>query len=280
MRARWLAVGAVVAAGCQAVVGPPAAPPAVDVVANRDREGAGGSDAHPLPHGRGSPELAPPVAVAGLQDVALPKSFTSSLVGEVKSPPDEASPAPDPLTRAAECLDRGDDPAAADHLGEYVRGHPDQLMFRAHLAELLLRLGRADEAKEEFGRFVAAAQETTGPPHDHLVHCHTRLMEIGQRDGDRFAELFHRGVGLLLLAGKLDDADGGEETVCKAMEALTAAKELRPTDPRVHLYLAAAYDRAGNRRAADVSRDAARSLAVPGSLAPGEQFRLAMGAGW
>ncbi|MBX9628071.1 MAG: hypothetical protein K2X82_30015 [Gemmataceae bacterium] len=179
----------------------------------------------------------------------------------------------DPLTLAADCLTRGDRPAAAAHLAAYVRGHPDQPMFRAQLAELLFTLDRRPDAKAEFERFVADAQAADGPLRGHLVHCHTRLMQIGQAADDRFAERFHRGVGLLLLA-----ADGApEEVLCQALAALNEAKEARPADPRVHLYLADAHDRAGNRRAAAVARKAARNLARPGDLSPAEATRLALG---
>lgn len=188
----------------------------------------------------------------------------------------------DDLALAAECMERGDQPAAADHLNAYVRQHPDQLMFRAHLAELLFRLDRLAESQAQFERFIAAAQDASGPPKTHLVHCHTRLMEIGQRTGNRSAELLHRGVGLLLLVKQLDankdtrDDQTNEEVLCKAVRALVEARELRPTDPRVHLYLADAYEQAGNAHAADVARATARNLTCPGSLTPAEGRRLTL----
>ena len=155
-------------------------------------------------------------------------------------------------------------------------------MFRAQLAELLLRLDRTTEAKAEFEQFIAAAQDATGPARGHVVHCHTRLMEIAQRAADPFAEAFHRGVGLVLVVtsldatGATDDADSREEIVCLAVTALTEARERRPTDPRAALYLADAHDLAGNRRAADVARAAARNLLAPGALTPGESMRLGL----
>jgi hypothetical protein len=146
-------------------------------------------------------------------------------------------------------------------------------MFRAQLAELFVRLGRDGDAKCHFERFATDARRATGAPKDHLVHVHTRLMEIGQRTGDRFAEVFHRGTGLLLLAaeedGKTDrDADFCEEMLCKALQALAEAKELKPAEPRVRAALAEAYDRTGNRRAADAERAATRTAALPTGLTP------------
>lgn len=209
---------------------------------------------------------------------ALPVPEADDAPPRVAATPEEPVEPADLLTLAAECMQRGDEPAAAAHLDAYVRAHPDQLMFRAHLAELLLRVDRPADAKAHFERFVAGAQAATGPPHDHLVHCHTRLMEIGQKTDDRFAELFHRGVGLVLLAADADD-DTREEILCQALRALVEAKELRPTDPRVQLYLADAHDLAGNRRAADVARAAARNLGRPGALTPTESARLGLSAG-
>ena len=183
---------------------------------------------------------------------------------------------PDHLTPAADALGRGDRSAAAVHLAAHVRRHPDQLMFRAQLAELLFTLDRAAEAKAEFERFAADAQSAGGPVRKHLVHCHTRLMELAGRADDRFAERFHRGVGLARLAADLGDDEAAEEVVCQALRALTEARGLRPADPRVHLYLADAYDLTGNRRAAEVSRATARDRAGPGSLTAAEAVRLGL----
>jgi hypothetical protein len=259
MRLWRLAVGVVGLTGCQAVLAPAPMPPRA-------------ADDH----------AACSVADAGV--ISQPDRVSHS-GGQMAPGSPRESPAPsepdDPLTLAAECLGRGDEPAACAHLETHVRRHPEQVMFRAHLADLLFRLGKPGEAKFHFERFVADAQPATGPPRAHLVHCHTRLMEIGQRTGDRFAELFHRGAGLLLLVEQQDAVpavrDDGfrEEVLCKAIRALAEAKELRPADPRVRLYLAEAYDRSGNRRGAEAARTAARSLTAPGALTPAEQRRLA-----
>lgn len=175
----------------------------------------------------------------------------------------------DTLTLAAEALQRGDRASAAAHLEAYVRDHPGQLMFRAQLAELLVALGRDDAARFHFERFAADARRSTGRAKDHLVHAHTRLMEVAQRGGDRFGESFHRGAGLLLLVGEQDadpkrDEGFCEQMLCKSLKALAEARELRPHDPRVRVWLAEAYDRTGNRRAAD----AERAAAGPSALSP------------
>jgi hypothetical protein len=182
-------------------------------------------------------------------------------------------PQVDHLTQTADCLDRGDRAGAAIHLEAYVRLHPEQIMFRAQLAELLVQVGRDEMAKVHYERFVADARKATGAAKDLLVHVHTRLMEIGQRTDDHFAESFHRGVGLLLLVksedGKPDrDAEFCEEMLCKSLKALVEAKELNPDEARLRVVLAEVYERTGNRRAADVERAAARNAVVPIGLEP------------
>jgi hypothetical protein len=190
----------------------------------------------------------------------------------------EPTPEPDTLTLAAECLERGDRAGAATHLECYVCRHPDQLMFRAQLAEMLLRLGRDALARAHFERFAADAQSATGPVRNHLVSVHTRLMEIAQRAGDHFGEHFHRGVGLLLLAREQErlpsaeaDPAFAEEMTCKALAALREAKELKPSDPRTRAYLAEALERCGSHRAAGAERTAMRQVFVPGQLTAAER---------
>jgi thioredoxin-like negative regulator of GroEL len=240
MRLHWFAVGAVAVLGCESlrVTAPEPDHAPVRVVAKQ-------------------PEVTPVAAAE----------------------PPIASVEPDPLTLAAESLERGDGAGAAVHLEAYVCRHPDQLMFRAQLAELLVRAGRDAPAKAHYERFVADAQRATGAPRNHLVTAHTRLMEIAQRADDRFAEAFHRGVGLLLLSKeqeKLADGDPafGEEMLCKAIKALAEARELNPSDARARVYLAEAYERSGNARAAEAERAAARNALVPGQLTSAERGRV------
>jgi hypothetical protein len=101
-------------------------------------------------------------------------------------------------------------------------------------------------------------------------------MEIAQRTKDPFGELFHRGVGLLILVQEQDsnpNRDGGfcEEMLCKSLRALNEAREQKPGDKRVCVYLAEVYDRMGNRRASKIERGAARNGVIPGELTSGEQ---------
>jgi predicted Zn-dependent protease len=188
--------------------------------------------------------------------------------------------APDPLARAADCLDRGDEAGAVPHLRAYVAAHPDAVMVRAHLAELLLRQGMAAGARAEFERFVADAQQLTGPANAHLVHSHTRLMEIATAEDDAYGEYLHRGIGLVLLVRRWDadparrDEVIAEQTLAKAVAALRAARAERPGDPRASLYLAEAYDRLGQPSAARVARRAARAGLPDPAVTPAERERI------
>src|SRR5262245_25476720 len=264
MRVRWLVVGALGVLGCESLhrappnpVSPPehfnAPSPASDAVRRsatsprRGEVGPAGPPESAKENARQTPlsagERSRPLAAG--EGVALAAAATPPTTFQT-----------DPLTLAAEALERGDGAAAAVHLEAYVRLHPEQLMFRAQLAELLVRVGRDDAARVHFERFVADAQRSTGPPRDHLVHAHTRLLEIALRADDPFAEEFHRGVGLLLLVKEQDnsaerDEAFCEEMLCQSMKALRQAKELKPADTRTRVYLAEVYDRTGNRRAAE-----------------------------
>ena len=173
-----------------------------------------------------------------------------------------ASPSADSLTLAAECLDRGDDAGAVSFLTEHLRAHPDADMLRLHLAEVLRKIGRIEEARVHYERFVCAAQTADGPAAAKLVHAHTRLMELAGNDYDEF---LHRGIGLVLLVRKWTadparrDEIASEQTLAKAVKALKSALELRPGDPRANIYLAEALDGLGQRSAARTAIRMARA---------------------
>ncbi len=194
--------------------------------------------------------------------------------------PVEPPTAEDALARAADCLDRGDEAGAVPHLRAYVKAHPDALMVRAHLAELLWRHGRADEARGEFERFVADAQRAAGPAHDHLAHCHARLMAIAEAAGDAYREELHRGIGLLLLVEQWDadpdrrDEAVAEQTLAKAAAALRAAAAERPGDPRAYLYLAETYARLGQPSAARAAARTAKAGLPDPAVTPAERERI------
>lgn len=256
---RWVVVAALGLVGCESLKN--SQPPAVEPPPVSQRTEAASPE-------RGASAPRAPTNTGG----SRPPLGEATTTPQPPPPPAE-DPAADPLTLAAECLARNDRTGAAVHLESHVRAHPDQIMFRAQLAELLAAARKDADAKFHFERFADDARAAAGPPRDHLVHVHTRLMEIAARGGDRFGEAYHRGVGLLLLVKEQDgaadrDADFCEEMLCKAMKALADAKELKPDEPRVRAYLAEVYERAGNHRGAEAERAAAGKSVTPSGLTP------------
>jgi tetratricopeptide (TPR) repeat protein len=147
------------------------------------------------------------------------------------------------LSLAAALLSEGQDERAVPHLARYLEAQPDHLVIRAHYAELLQRLGRGQEAKAQFVRFVADVQDHEELAREQLVHCHSRLMEIAQAEADGYGEHLHRGIGLYLLARRRQELAANEaglsaETLlCKAAAELTLARQERPDEARPWWYL-------------------------------------------
>ncbi len=161
------------------------------------------------------------------------------------------------LSLAAAYVQNGDESAAAKHLAEYVAAFPEHYVVRAHYAELLLRLHRTHEARAQFERFIADVQDDPQLGPKHLVHCHSRLMEIAEYEGDEYAEHLHRGIGLYLLgcerAGLPEPAEGElsvESVLCKAAGELTMAHLARRDEARPCWYLYAVWSRLGQRQPA------------------------------
>jgi tetratricopeptide (TPR) repeat protein len=203
----------------------------------------------------------PPARTARLAPMTAPQEARAKAPADVvpaaataEPPPDDPPPPPDALSLAADCLDRGDEPAAARYLEKHVGEHPDQVVFRAQLAELLARLGRLGEAQAHYEAAAAGAQD--GPPivRKDLVRYHTRLMEIARQRDDAYTENLHRGIGLYLVAARLDDsAEAGdvERLLCKAAKALKDAQDRRPDDARAAWYLYRVWSKLDQPRPAE-----------------------------
>jgi tetratricopeptide (TPR) repeat protein len=159
------------------------------------------------------------------------------------------------LSLAAACLECGKEDMACDHLGKYVAGHPDQLACRAHHAELLFKLKRLREARIQFERFTAEAQEKIDKP-ARLVHAFSRLMDIALAEGNAYEEHLYRGVGLYLLGrrrAELVDPDGdlpASSLLCKAAFELKLANDLRPREARPCWYLYSVWRTMGKQQPA------------------------------
>ena len=131
---------------------------------------------------------------------------------------------PDHLRLAAEHLDRADEPGALPHLKAHLRQQPDAVMVRAYLGELLMKTGNLPESKLHFEQFTREAAEGSAAAKKHLVHAHTRLMELAGQTDDTFGEQLHRGIGLVLLVKQWRD-DGEPADAALTERTLVAGGE-------------------------------------------------------
>src|SRR5262245_6200634 len=104
------------------------------------------------------------------------------------------------LSLAAARLEKGDEEGACAALARYVEAHPDHLVIRGHLGDLLLRLKRIPEARAQFERFEVDAQALGASSIGQRIQCHSRLTRIAETEEDDYREHLHRGIGLYLLA--------------------------------------------------------------------------------
>jgi tetratricopeptide (TPR) repeat protein len=184
------------------------------------------------------------------------------------------------LGLAAACLEKSEERAAAEYMGEYLRLQPEHVAVRVHYADLLMRLGRPADAREQFERFVADAQNRPTLAEEHLVHCHSKLMEIAESQEDDYGEHLHRGIGLYLLAKqRVNVSDAGrtlsaEGMLCKAAGELTLAMRGRPDEARPCWYLSAVWTELAQRRPATRWLHAAEAAAPFTYLTPGERDAL------
>jgi tetratricopeptide (TPR) repeat protein len=190
------------------------------------------------------------------------------------------------LSLAAAYMEQGDDEAACPHLSRYVNAHPEQVTLRVYLADLLLRLKRLPDARDEFERCVATAQQREEAAQAHLLHCHTRLMEIAEESEDIYREHLHRGIGLLLLARQrstLPDPDGelsAEALLCKAAGELTLAHLEKPDEARPSWYLHEVWSGLAQRQPARRCLRAAEAAAPFSYLTASEQRDLQLACQW
>lgn len=200
---------------------------------------------------------------------------------EESKPLTPLAPVEDALALAAVCVENGDVTGAAGHLHHHLKTHPEQIMIRAYLAEILLQTKQYPDAQYHFERFIAEAQESDGSTRKHVLHCHTRLMEIAQARNDGYAEHLNRGIGLVLLARQLDTDLAAAETeqgfrerlLCKASRELRQAEKLRPDEPRPSLYLFEVWTKLDQPRSAERALKKAKAYAALLPLPPAE-YRL------
>ena len=136
-------------------------------------------------------------------DVARSVSIVAAKFEETPAPPSQPVPGEDALGLAASCIEKGDNAGAEGHFIKHLQAHPEQIMIRAYLAEILLKMKKLPEAQQQFDRFIAEAQDADGPAKKHVLHCHTRLLEIALDRDDAYGEHLHRGIGYLATPNKI-----------------------------------------------------------------------------
>jgi tetratricopeptide (TPR) repeat protein len=185
-----------------------------------------------------------------------------------------------PLSMAARLLEQGDDAGACQQLALYLATNPAHFEVRIHRADMLLRLGRQTEARAEFWRALADAEEGPDPLFEHQLRCHSSLMEIAVAQEDSFGAHFHRGVGLLLLArerAKLPDSVTQlpvSGLLHKAACQLVVAAGVRPDDGRVCWYMYEVWSAMGQTAPARRWLARAAEMAPFANLSAGEQRGL------
>ena len=190
------------------------------------------------------------------------------------------------LSLAAEQLEQGNAAAACDHLGKYLQSHPLHDEVRWHYAELLARLERRSEARREYLRFLAQAQERGEATAPERIQCHLRLMRMAEADDDESGRRLHRGVGLYLLAvqrAKLGDNDGElpvEGLLCRAAGELTGAYLHGPQAAQPCWYLYKVWSALGQGATARRWLARATALAPFTDMTPAEQRGLALAIRW
>jgi hypothetical protein len=184
----------------------------------------------------------------------------------------------DPLSLAANCLEQGNDSEAVPHLINHMRRHPEQVMFRMQIGEILYRLKRWGEAHQQMEDFVAGAQDGTKTIQKQLIHAHTRLMEIAKQREDDYTEHLNRGIGLFLIADELGSkqADPAERQrlLIRSANELKLALELRTDEARPAWYLHRVWADLDQPRAAEKMLRKARSASAFTTLTPKEQSEL------
>jgi len=151
------------------------------------------------------------------------------------------------LSLAAAHVHKGEDEQAAPWLGRYVALQPDHLVARSHYAELLYKLKQPDAAQVQYQRFVREMQIRQTLPMSHLVHAHTRLMEIARAHQDEPGENLHRGIALFWSA----EADPEAERLrIQATVHLMQARNQRPESARACWYLYRVWSRLGQQQTA------------------------------
>jgi hypothetical protein len=184
------------------------------------------------------------------------------------------------LSLAAAWLEKDDDAKAALYLALYVAAHPEHFTVRMQYVELLQRLKRSADARTELEGLVADLQDQERAGDEHIIHCHSRLMQLAEKSDDFYDEHLHRGIGLYLLSrqrGLLSsdpEMDCPQALLCKAAAELIQASRMRPDEARPHYYLHRVWSGLMQSQPSRRSLLAAEDAAPFSYLTPSEQRQL------
>jgi tetratricopeptide (TPR) repeat protein len=184
------------------------------------------------------------------------------------------------LSLAAAYLAQGKEEQAAEQLKQYLNARPDHHVVRGEYAELLMRLDRLEAAREQFERFEAEIQDNESLARQHLVRCHSRLLDIATRQEDEYAVHLHRGIALYWLARQRAElTDGGDELsseglLCQSASEFVLARRARPDEARPCWYLHEVWSQLAQCQPATRWLRAADEAAPFSYLTPAEQRRL------
>jgi tetratricopeptide (TPR) repeat protein len=184
------------------------------------------------------------------------------------------------LSLAAAYLAQAKEEQAAEQLKQYLNKQPDHFVVRGEYAELLLRLGLLETAREQFEHFEADIQDHETLARKHLVHCHSRLLEIAERLEDEYAVHLHRGIALYWLARQRAElTDAGDELsseglLCQSASEFVLARRERPDEARPCWYLHEVWSQLAQCQPATRWLRAADEAAPFSYLTPAEQSRL------
>jgi tetratricopeptide (TPR) repeat protein len=183
----------------------------------------------------------------------------------------EKEPTPDPLTQAATYLKQGKELQAAACLEEYLREQPHAHLFRIQLAEIYHRCQQYTHAQRHYEYFLwylpTSPKHPLGP---YAVLAHTRLREYALSRQDEFAEAYHRGAGLLLLALSAQEVHPqlADELLGQARQALAQAHSLRPNHPLLIERRIEMHELSGHVTTASWERRATLHSPLPTAVVP------------
>lgn len=177
----------------------------------------------------------------------------------------------DSLSRAAMAIKHGDEIRAAAELESFLQQQPQAHLFRFQLASIYHRRQQHGRARYHYERFLAAlplVPNTSLLPY--AIEAHTRLCEYAADRQDIFAEVFHRGLGLLLLAEAAKPVNLllADELLGQARQALKQAQQLRPNHPQLTRARYQLYRLAGQASLAQLEQAALEQVPLPQPITP------------